>query len=313
MKQLRKYAPRLSIKFYIIISLISVVLGAVHAQTKIQVVSKTIEKEIDYREGMSLNISAQKADVRVMGWNRPVVSFKLRLVAKHPERKVAEKELVFMLYTIKTNLQFEAENRFKVPQSYGEVESNLKAYYEVFVPFRCPVIITNTFGETFTAQLQASLKVSSEFGKITLENLAGRLDIESHYADIEGDKLNVTLNGRLENANVNLIDLGGNGQLQSKYGKLRIVPNNDLNHLKINAARTEVVVEPRSMDDFTFDVETVFSKINVPNTHQDRLKKTLNKYVFDFQTKNRRGTIVIRNSYSPILIEPTRNTAAKRD
>lgn len=284
MKQLRKYAPRLSIKFYIIIPLISAVLD-VHAQTKIQVVSKTIEKEIDYREGMSLNISAQKADVRVRGWNRPVVSFKLRLVAKHPERKVAEKELVFMLYTIKTNLQFEAENRFKVPQSYGEVESNLKAYYEVFVPFRCPVIITNTFGETLAAQLQASLKVSSEFGKITLENLAGRLDIESHYADIEGDKLNVTLNGRLENANVNLIDLGGNGQLQSKYGKLRIVPNNDLNHFKINAARTEVVVEPRSMDDFTFDVETVFSKINVPNTHQDRLKKYLTNMFLIFRPK----------------------------
>jgi len=289
------------------------VFGTIHAQTKIQVVSKTIEKEIDYREGMSLNISAQKADVRVTGWNRPVVSLKLRLVAKHPERKVAEKELVFMLYTIKTNQQFEAENRFKVPQSYGDVESNLKAYYEVFVPFRCPVIITNTFGETVAVQLQASLKVASEFGKITLENLAGRLDLESHYADIEGDKLNVTLNGRFENANVNLMDIGGNGQLQSKYGKLRVVPNNDLNQLKINAARTEIVVEPRSMDDFTFDVETVFSKINVPNTHQDRLKKILNKHVFDFQAKNRLGTIVIRNSYSPILIEATRNAAAKRD
>lgn len=313
MKQPWKYTPRLSIKCYLFIPFISVVFSAVHAQTKIQVVTKTIEKEIDYREGMRLNISAQKADVRVMGWNRPVLSFKLRLVAKHPDRRIAEKELIFMLYTLKTGSEVKVDNRFKIPQSYGEVESNLKAYYEVFVPFRCPVVITNTFGETFVGQLQASLNVASEFGKITLENLAGLLEIESHYADVEANKLNVTLNGRLENANVNLMDVGGNGQLQSKYGKLRVVPNNDLNQLRINAARTEIVIEPRSMDDFAFDVETAFSKIIVPNSHQAQLKKLLNKHVFDNQAKSRHGTIMIRNSYSPIVIEPARNAAAKRD
>jgi len=42
MKQLRKYAPRLGIKCYVFFLLLSFVFGTIHAQTKIQVVSKDI-------------------------------------------------------------------------------------------------------------------------------------------------------------------------------------------------------------------------------------------------------------------------------
>lgn len=284
-----------------------------HAQTPLQVVTKVVEKELPYANGQRLRVIAQKADVTLKGWNRPTVSVRLRLVAKHPDRAVADREVAYHQYTLETNNgQIELSNRFVIPQRAGKLQSQLKAIYEVSVPAKALIQLNNSFGDVRLSNLSGDVTVKFEFGKLSLDDIDGKLTITSEYGDIDGRGINATLVCKAEKADINLRELGGRVNLQSRYGKLSIWPNSlMLDALRVEAARTEVVFAPQRVTDFRYDVMAAQSDVRVPGAYADQLGRYGGRQTFTFQPPGRKPEVVIQNRYSPVIIQEERSYSSK--
>lgn len=274
------------------------------AQPLVQVVTKVVEKELPYTEGQRVRLNAQKADVTLKGWNRSVVSVKLRLVAKHADKAVAEREVDYHRYVMQVEKgQIELANSFDLPKPARKLQSQLKAIYEVSLPTKALLTLTNSFGDIRLSDLTGETSVKFEFGKLTLENMSGKLAITSEYGDIDGHNLDATLTGKVEKADVVLRNLSGSVNLQSRYGKLTVLPTPALSALKIEAARTEILVVTKRLVDFRFDVITSYADIRVPESLTEQLSKYAGKQVLSYQPPGRKPEISIQNSYSPVTIQ----------
>ncbi len=275
------------------------------AQTPVQVVTKVVEKDLPYTAGQQIRINAQKADVTVRGWNRPTVSIRLRLVAKHPDRSVAEREVAYHDYTLQANGNaLDLSNRFAIPSGSGKAQSQLKAMYEVNVPEKAVLTIGNSFGDIGLRGLAGEVTVKFEFGKLTLDDMAGKLTITSSYGDIEGRTIDAALTLKAEKADVSLRDLGGACRLSSHYGKLTLQPNpQTLRVFSVDAARAETTIQTRSITDFRYDVITTYADIRVPDGVTDDLGKFGSKQTFTYESPGRKVALVIRNSYANVLIQ----------
>ena len=274
------------------------------SQMPIQVVTKVIEKEIAYTDGQPVHINAQKADVILKGWNRPTISIKLRLVAKHPDRAVAEREVTYHQYSLQaSNGVIDLSNHFVIPQQTGRLKSQLKAIYEVSLPTKTLLTITNSFGDIRLSDLTSDINLKFEFGKLTLDDIGGKLTITSDYGDINGHNVDASLTLKAEKAAIMLRELSGTVNLQTHYGNLTLAPTTTLDALKIEADRTEILVLTKRIADFQYDVITSFADVRVSDPLVDQLSKRGNKQIFNYQPPGRKSEIVIRDSYSNIIIQ----------
>ncbi len=275
------------------------------AQTPVQVVTKVITKDLPYADGQRIRVNAQKADVILTGWNRPTISIKLRLVAKHPERNVAEREVAYHQYALQVvNGQIELSNRFEVPKGSGKLQSQLKAIYEVSVPERALITLVNSFGDVRLTNLSGDVNVKFEFGKLSLDDVGGKLTITSTYGDIDGRNIDATLVCKAEKADILLRDLGGKVTLQSRYGKLTLLPATTLAALTVEAARTEIIINPLRIDAFQYDLQTAFGELRVPAGYTEFLGSYGSRKTFDYPSSGKKPTIRIQNSYNSIVIQP---------
>ncbi|MEZ0538215.1 DUF4097 family beta strand repeat-containing protein [Fibrella arboris] len=275
------------------------------AQTPLQVVTKVVEKDLPYADGQAIRLKAQKADVQVRTWNRPTVSIRLRLVAKHPDRAVAEREVAYHQYTLQTNGNtLDLSNRIVIPGGAGKVQSQLKVIYEINVPEKVVLAMTNSFGDINLRGLSGDVTVAFEFGRLTLDDMAGKLTVTSSYGDIEGRNLDAILTLKAEKADVSLRDLGGSCRITSHYGKLLVQPNpQSLKALSVESARAETTVQARNVADFRYDIITTYADIRVPDGLADELGKFGSKQTFTYEPPGRKVELVIRTSYANVLIQ----------
>lgn len=273
------------------------------AQTTVQVVTRVVDKDLPYTAGQSIVLAAQKADIAIRGWNRPTVSVRLRLVAKHPDRAVAERELAYHQYTLQAGSKgIELGNHFSIPG--GKAQSQLKVSYELNVPEKALLSLSNTLGDIQLHGVVGETSLKFEFGKLTLQEIAGKLTITSSYGDIDGQNLDATLTLKAEKADVTLRNLGGACRLTSHYGRLTLQPNaQTLKALSVEAARAEVTLQVRSLTDFRYDVITTYADIRVPDNLTDELSKFGGKQTFTYEPPGRKTELVIRNSYGNVLIQ----------
>lgn len=279
---------------------------SLQAQTPVQVVTKVIEKEFPYVDGQRIRLNAQKADITLKGWNRPTVSVRLRLVAKHPDRAVAEREVSYHHYTLQpAGSDLELSNRFVIPQRAGKLQAQLKAVYDVNLPAKALVQLTNSFGDVRLSDLSGDVTLRFEFGQLTLDDMGGKLTITSDYGDIDGRNVNAVLVCKAAKAAISLRDLGGSNRIMSRYGKLTVVPNAaTLDALHIEAARTEILLAPRRLTDFGYDVMATFADIRVPESVVGERGRYGNKQTFTYQPPGaRKPEIQIQTSYSPVVIQ----------
>ena len=277
------------------------------SQTPVQVVTQVVEKELPYADGQRIRLNAQKADIVLKGWNRSTVSVKLRLVAKHPDRAVAEREVNYHQYVLQTqNGQIDLSNRFVIPAKAGKLQSQLKVLYEISLPAKALLTLSNSFGDIRLSDLAGDVNLTFEFGKLTLEDIGGKLTIASNYGDVDGRNIAATLTIKAEKADIILRELSGTANLQCRYGKLTVLPAPSLNALKIEAARTEILVATGRLTDFRFDVVSTFGNISLPDEVANQLSKYGSKQVFNYQLPGRKPEIRIQNSYSSVTIQDSK-------
>lgn len=273
------------------------------AQTKVQVVTRTIEKTLTLTPATRLNVQGEKATVHIQGWDKPTARLVLRLVAKHPDRAVAERELQVMQYRIEQSGNEVNLRNFFTLAAGTTLQSNLRAEYTLWVPAKTSVQITNAYGETALTSLSGLQEILQEFGQIKLQDLQGQLKITSKYADITARNLDLTFTCDADKAAIRLTDAAGRYTIHNTYGSIRIEPTAGLTGLQITAARTEVTIVAPQMDLFSYELTALQGSIRLPTntTFSPGVVKT--RTFFQVQYRKTDPLIRVNTSYAPITLQ----------
>ena len=289
-----------------ILSVLCLVFGDLAAQTTLQVVTKTIEKTLPYKNGNEVNIEGEKAEIKVETWSKNEVKVLAEITSKHPDRKTAEADLNLMVYSSEqhgNNIYF--RNYVSVGKNGKKPESDLKVIYTITLPADCPMYLKNSYGLTQVSNLSRALQIHSEFSKIDLENLRGQIAINTRFGDIEGRQIdgNVTINSR--RSDIELHDIKGTWNINSQYGVLKFFtnPSPELLSLNIDAEKSDVYFFDPKPGYYGYTLTAHYGTISVPqdlkfnyleNTNQ--LKKAI------FSSKIGSSNISIKISFGDIVI-----------
>ena len=253
--------------------LISVLLGvsmSLFAQEKeaIHVITKHIQKTFPYATGFEVNLEGDNAEVFVESWDRAEIQVHIELVAKHPEKAVAEKELERITYQAERFKRRIYIRNYVKSESALPVKAILKANYYLKVPADCPVYLKNAFGSTNVKDLANKLRIFSEFTNIQLDNIQGTVEMNSKYGDIRGDRLMGNFDIESRHANINLHDIVGNYNINAQYGTINLWAGKGLIDLNIIANKADVNlfnIDPKTHQQQLF-VE--YGKLSIPNGWQ---------------------------------------------
>ena len=293
------------LKFWMGLSLLFAA-GNAATQTMLQVVTKTIEKTIPYKNGHEVNIEGEKAEIIVRTWEKNEVRVLLELIAKNESRKIAVDDLDRMNYSTEQHgnmIYF--RNYFEKSKDGKMPTSDLKAIYTITLPADCPVYLKNNFGLTYVSDLSNSLKINSEFSKINLENLRGTIGVSSRFGDIEGKRIdgNVTMTTR--RSDITLHDISGRWTINAQYGILKFFtnPSPELLSLNIDAEKSDVYFFDPAPKSYGYSLTAHYGTITVPSDlkfnyleNSDQLKRAI------FSSKIGKSNISIKITFGDIVI-----------
>jgi len=274
------------------------------SQTVLKVVTKSIEKKMDYKSNYSLHITGEKAAITIDTWEQNEIKVNIDLSAKHPDVKVAEKDLEYFKYVSeRIGKKIYLRNYIAIPSGKDKPTSKYKANFKIMVPETCEVYLNNTFGKTQINDLKGKLNVQSKFCKIDLKNLDGNVFIHSDFGDINGVQLAGDVNIESKRSDITLSRLEGKYRIQSRYGVIRINADEDLMNLSIDAEKTDIHFYNRQLGRYQYALISDHGEIKIPETMQldfdqitEHTKKASSKKV-------KESTVNIQTSFGDIIIE----------
>ena len=285
------------------------------AQQKVQVVTKTVIHDLKNLLDSGVVVHAKKAVVEVTGWDKDYIQVELNLIAKHPKKETAEKELDFIQYEIlKKRDHYLIKNLFYATNGRTKVKSSLNVSYKLFVPAYQKVVILNEYGSTNLRNLYGAIDLKLNFNEIRLDRIFGLLRAELSYCDLIGNSLDGTIDLNLKRSDLNLQDFAGEVLVQSSFGHTELSPSPLLRSLNVRSKSGQVKLNVNSIETFNYDVKVNASYITLPDPQQKFLESDLAGENHFFNLKNGLGkaTISIVNQLDIVKITSVQSNVSNR-
>lgn len=241
--------------------------GQLTAQTTLQVVTKTIRKNAAWKQGFSVEINCEKADVVVetLPPGQTSVQVQAELSARHPQLDSARYDLEawkFAVSTIGKKIYIRAY--VGLPAGVSLPASNLKAKLKISVPADCPTTLSNKFGSARLEKITAPIALNGEFCAFTLVELGGKVQIDSRYGNVEGRQLSGPVKVDGNRAEVSLSGLSGDCDIRSKYGDVHLEAAAQTGNIAIEASEADVTVSMPQPLYHNFDLKANYGQVNIP-------------------------------------------------
>lgn len=231
-----------------------------------QVVTKRIDKTFSYRDGYSLNIEGERAEVRVETWSKPEIKIQIIFTAKHSKKEQAEKDLEKMRYiTNKEKNKIYLRNYLEVPEGSPEPQSQLVANYVITMPGECPLYIKNNYGLIDAKDLMSSLKLNTRFSRIGLENIIGDIDINTSFGDLFADNLDGNTKIVSRRSDITLKHMRGRYDINAQYGILNFFATEQLRDFNLKADKSNVFIHTLQPGAFSYNLSVQNGRVDYPN------------------------------------------------
>ena len=279
---------------------------SLYGRQVVQVVTKTINKEIDIKSGDTLRIFAEKAQINISGWKKNSIVLKLELISKHTKREVAEEELAYLDYQIVKKNGLLIRNYFSIDNGFRKVKGNLSARYELKVPEALAIQLVNKYGTLNLQSLTGYLNLDTRFVNNTLENCSGEQVVAAIFGKTE------LLNGggsssiNLQKADLNVSYYSGKMTIKSNYG-FATFTGDSFQSIDMESSRTTIGLTLSNLSLYNYKLISSNSKVIVPGSIQQNEDDSSYEQVFSTE----KPWIKIKNSYKPITLNLQYNASKK--
>jgi len=236
-------------------------------KTTFQVVTKTIEETNNWNEKQTLEINGENAIIHISTWDQPRIKTTIELIAKHPEKAIAEKDVEVLQYSISSQKRrISISNYLAISKSTTKPSSTLKTKMTLIIPKNCPLSVQNNFGSIHIEGLKQRLKIDSRFTNISIKKLKGELKINSHLGEISGKDIIANTTITSNRSKVYFEQLSGNIDINAKYGTIQIAEDPAYSYqLNIKGNKSNVTILNAQPTLNAYDLTTSFGSIT---THQ---------------------------------------------
>ena len=263
------------------------------AQQQVHVMTKQIERRLDYDPGFKLHIAAEKATIDLTSWNKNYILIEVKLISKHKKKTIAQEELDFLKFEIhKKDKTYSLRNYFEADAGYVKVKGNLLTEYVIKVPDECKVIIDNQYGKLNISQRLDEFTAKLKFVECQILRGSGKFDIQSVYGDIFINGFSGNLTTNLNRSDLRLVNAEGSADLNAVYGELDI-EEGDFKKLIVKADRTKINFSTSNPAQYNYAIDANFSSIKMPDQLGTDLLDTdqHQKFVKEFKSDNPRISI----------------------
>lgn len=300
-------------KLYGIITIIFFILIIslkVEAQTKYQVVTKNIERNISDIENKRIHINAEKANIKINSWTKNSMKLVLKLSTKNTNRKIAKKELDYHKYIIDESRK-EIFIRNYVLIKDNSLQSILTAEYELFIPRNCDLIIENQLGDVEIENLNGKLSIVVKYCNVTLNKLQTKLNAEIDIGNLICTNSKLVSDIKTTYTDVNMYNISGTNKLETAFGNLLITPGNELSSLFVKSSNADVNFINKNCYTYNYELLASIGKIFFLNQclyindekilhNTENKNKKLNE--FRYMDKNNKTKIFIRTKQGNITV-----------
>lgn len=250
----------------------SCILVTIEAQTKIQVVSRSVNRSFNYTSSSIIQVNGEKAQIVIHPSITNQIKVIITMIAKNPSRQEAETDVRYCNYTINERKdQILIANNFDVNKGYKEISSNLSARIELEIPGTLSLSIRNIYGTIDMKFVDANWNIINDFGQLTMENVKGTLHINSKYGDISGMNINAITTIETQNSDVMIKNLNKWLTIKSQYGNITL--EDIKTSINIEGNMTYIKLPEVNFMDCSFNVRAIKGHIDVPKEYQTFLSK----------------------------------------
>jgi len=267
------------------------------AQTKIQVVSRSINRSFNYSAGTIIQVNGEKAQIKVRPSINKQINVVITLISKNPSQHDAESDVKYCNYSINESAgKIIISNNFDVKKGYKEISSNLSAKIELEIPGDLTLTIRDIYGMIDLKDVKATWIISNDFGPLNFQNIKGTLNITSNYGDISGSGINAPTSIEAKNSDIFLKNFNKMISIKNQYGNITLEQPNapvdincDMSAININGidfthsncnfsvVKGNIIV-PKEYQKY---INTKSGEINFILNQGDQDKKRLNRDSYD--------------------------------
>lgn len=241
------------------------VFHASFAQVKVQVVSQKFIQSLEWKPGMSLQLSGERAEIFCTTHALNTIEFEVTFISKHENKTVAEGDLNKMKWiNEKMGNKIFLRNYIELTRNEEKPQSDIKAIYHIQIPTNCAVDIKNYFGIIKLENITSEFKITSEFSKIELKNILGKGSVKTTFGDINGQNILGDIRIESNRSDIDLLEIGGNLSIYSVLAELYLKQINENSKLSINAEKSNVKLSVEELNQYQFKFDLTKIEFELP-------------------------------------------------
>ena len=280
-----------------------VVLGTLPLNLRAQsTASKRFAENLLIEREDIIQVIGEKANVQVTVGTTDQLELKVTFKATHKDKSTAAKELEYVRYGLfRENNRVQIRNSFMLPSTVDHIESMLEVSLEFTLPPDRKVEITNKYGYVEIIDFIGTLDIDLKFCDLLLDRVNGKATLKTSFSEVHGRNIGFSaMESEDDKSRVFMHITSGSYRFKSTYGDLNLSFDN-VQDLQVESKRTDVVLTPKTFEQFEYDLRSGGGAIYVPGKYTHLVKKEGKKVLFLIQEPSK-PTIKISTDYNTITI-----------
>jgi hypothetical protein len=294
--------PKRNYRTLLIMLLLAIGRQVATAQGVLQVATKTIEKTVKASAVRTLFISAEKADIEMVTWDKTEISIIMELSARHPERAQAASDLAKVQYIADRNgKDYFLRNYIVLREKEEKPVSNLRARYTIHLPASCAVDLKNSFGTITLKGLTNNLQLKADFCTTLLVDIKGKGQLQTTFGELKGSEISGVFSFVSDHTKLYLDRIAGAVKLNADYGDITLRPTTGLTSLSIRSKKAEIALQSKNWQQFDYTINGAYATMKLPNGF--KWKRNTADFKEAFFSKNQLANVSIDAEFGNVTIQ----------
>ncbi|MEM6736795.1 MAG: DUF4097 family beta strand repeat-containing protein [Bacteroidota bacterium] len=253
-------------KLYHIALCLFIVIPAI-SQTQVEVITKTVKDQFDYRLGFAVEVEGKTASVFIESWDKKEIGVEMKLISKGLTKAIAEKELKYQKYVISEIKQtYVIRNYLLLPTGLEKLSTIQETEIKISVPQNIELSIRNAFGNTTIKDVRGKVVLESEYGEMILDDISGNVRVNSTFGDLKIKRFEGFLTADLQHTTSLIEVYSGSAFIKTNLGDINWTEIDTLSKLKITAEKSDVNLKFSDLDlaSYYWNLRTKYGEIAFP-------------------------------------------------
>ena len=246
-------------------------------QTKVHVITKTVEKSFVPDPGHTLKIEGESAKIKIESWTRQDVKVVMNLISKGVTKPVAEKELSYQKYAIDDIKDaYTIRNFLLVPKGLKELSTIQQTEITVWAPQNLTMAITNSFGEIQIDGYDGQINITSEYTDIQMKNTSGKLTANCNFGDLSLVSFSGELRLNLIHTETSITSLVGKATIETNLGDVAIKELGLGSSLYVSGIKSDITLSVKNLQDFYWSIRSKYGELKGPTVLTSKVQSIKN-------------------------------------